>query len=91
MTNRVTEKQIQTLIDRLNDCTGNDREPYGSNGPNAGTYYLSMAYGGYRLDQIAKGGGSNVISSDGYGTKRQLQTFLYGMLNGLETSEMCND
>lgn len=44
-----------------------------------GGYVLSMAYGGYRLDQ-QDGDGYRTISCDGYGTKKQLYTFLRGML-----------
>lgn len=71
MTYRITQKDLQSQIDWLNEM--NKSQNYRDNGH----YTLSMAYGGYRLDQRT-GAGFSVISPNGHGTKRELDIFLSG-------------
>ena len=56
----------------------------------AGAYCLSGAYGGYKLEQYAKGGGIRSITS-GYVPKRELyalmQAYLAGMADEIERQE----
>ena len=82
---RITNKQLEALIDRLNTVR---KQPLASwtrsdKGlkANIGNYHIDSAYGGVRLVQhMNDGGGIDVISVDGFGTKRQLDSFLRGML-----------
>lgn len=97
MTNRITNADLERLLIAINKATGNALEPYANepwtdprtgmktnNKANVGTYYISGAYGGVKLVQICNEfGGERTVSSHGYGTKRQLYTFMQGMLNGL--------
>ncbi len=76
-TERIKESELQSLINRLNVKLNVKPET---------AYFLSMAYGGYRLEQN-DGTGCRTISHDGYGTKRQLYTFLVGMLEGITANQ----
>ena len=87
--NRITEKDLQNLCDRLNDEYGYEREPYSETNlygevaykANPRTYLISHQYGGVALHQMAKSGtGESDISGMGHVTKRELHTFLRGML-----------
>lgn len=74
MPQRITTKDLESLISRLN---GNKPITWDT----IGAYRLDQAYGGVKLVQVtSEGGGIREISCDGYGTKRQLYTFLMGML-----------
>jgi len=98
MTNRITKKQLEALIARINDALNVPQEPYAhdadgklvltANGrliANAGTIYLSGAYGGYRLEQMCKGGGSRDPLYSGYVSKRELYNVANAYLMGIET------
>ena len=84
--NRISHDNLQRCCDALNRHFGYDLEPHGSDDqghykPNANVYHISSAYGGVALDQMMpEGSGTRRISCDGFGTKRQLYTFLRGML-----------
>lgn len=85
MTDRITEKQLQGQIDLINKLTDNPVEHYGTDGANPGNFYLSMAYGGYKLEQVCSDGhGANDASPFGFDTKRVLHTFLAGVIRGLD-------
>ena len=96
MSNRITVKNLEYLVARINDALGVPQEPYqhdadgkairdehGRLTANAGTVYLGGAYGGYRFEQMCKGGGSRDLSSSGYCPKRELyeigQAYLMGI------------
>lgn len=74
MTQRIKESDLKSQIDLINTILGK--------GPkDIGRYRMDCAYGGYRLVKITSDGGAiDVISRDGFGTKRQLKTFLDGMI-----------
>ena len=74
---------LQNMVDRLNDMHGHPREPYDGTTcrPNASAYLISQQYGGVALHQMAETGtAERDISGVGHGTKRELHTFLRGML-----------
>ena len=82
-------KDLENLCDRINDKHGRAREPYSETTlygqkaykANSRTYLISQEYGGFALNQMAKSGtAERTISCDGHGTKRELYTFLRGML-----------
>jgi hypothetical protein len=74
MSNRITEKDLEWLLKAIN------ARMIERDGTGAQQYQLGFAYGGCKLE--TKGGGRSV-SHDGYGTKRQLYTFMQGFLDGL--------
>ena len=85
MSTRVTNSQLQSLIDRLNETTGNSKDAYGEDGnANIGTYYIDKAYSGNKLVQIMnKGGGVVTPLYTGYVTKRELYDRVYAFLCGI--------
>lgn len=93
---RVTEKQLDNIIERLNVATNNPTT-YGVREDNSfkcniGHYKLSAAYGGYQLQQIMnEGGGANVVSRNGYTTKRDLFCQIEMLLNGVEINKLTGD
>ncbi len=93
---QITVKQLESLVERINDALGVPQTPYkedtdgkairGENGSliaNAGTCYLTGAYGGYRIEQMCKGGGSRDLLSIGYDTKRNVWNMAQAYLSGL--------
>lgn len=86
---RITDKHLDGMVNRLNELTGNPVTSYtkvdGKLKANIGNYHLSEAYGGVELHQMDnESGGVNVISRNGYGTKRQLYDFLTAFIAGIE-------
>jgi hypothetical protein len=76
MTNRITQADLESLVKEINFKT------LGIESPTHGTpesFELQYAYGGVKLVQRGDSGGYRDVSCDGYGTKKQLYTFLRGM------------
>ena len=93
MTTRITQKQLENAIARLNRNTGQIPEPYtrdeeGNFKANVGTYTLDQAYGGSRLVRIANEHGAiTVISNSGFTTKRNLYNEVQTLNTALENRE----
>lgn len=90
--NRITEKQLQTVVDRLNRITGSPLEPYAKTGDKyaaqIGCYHLSHAYGGVCLHRMYnEGGGVTSPLSTGHITKRELMGLLHAYINGIESQQ----
>ena len=81
MKQRITLVELNQMVDKLNLATNSPRT-YSTLinkkfNIHVGHYSVGGAYGGYRLERTATTSGAvDVISQDGYGTKRQLHTFL---------------
>jgi hypothetical protein len=85
--NRVTEKQLQAIVDRLNRITNSPMEPYIEREAQIGNYHLSHAYGGVCLHRMFnEGGGVSSPLSTGHISKRELMGLLYAFINGIETA-----
>lgn len=93
---QITEKQLQHLINIINDLTGSPKETWqkidGKTVANIGNYYLDGAYSGWKLERIiTKGGGAEEPLGGGYYTKRELyyklSSFISGIRTGLETCQ----
>ena len=80
---RITEKHLSYLVDRINTETGSPMQPYGETGANVGNYHLSFAYGRVSLERMhnTSGGVALIIGS---GTKRELYNQMRAFLSGLE-------
>ena len=90
--NRITEKQLQAVVDRLNRITGSPLEPYakvgGAYAAQVGNYHLSHAYGGVCLHRMHnEGGGVSSPLSTGHVSKRELLGLLYAYVNGIESQQ----
>jgi hypothetical protein len=89
MRTRITEKQLQAIVDRINTVTGSPMTSYTRNGDkftaNIGNYHLSFAYGGVELDRmVSVGGGVTCPLGSGHVPKRELAEKLWAFLAGLE-------
>jgi hypothetical protein len=90
MTTRITEKQLQAVVDRLNRITGSPLEPYakvdGAYAAQVGNYHLSHAYGGVCLHRMHnESGGVSSPLSTGHVSKRELLGLLHAYINGIES------
>jgi len=82
--NRVTEKQLQAIVDRLNRITNSPMEPYVDGKAQIGNYHLSHAYGGVCLHRMSnEGGGVSSPLSTGHISKRELMGLLYAFISGI--------
>jgi len=86
---RVTKKDLEMVVARINKVTGNPENAYtrkdGTYQANPGCYHLSWAYGGVCLEQMSnKGGGVRTVLYTGYTTKRRLMDAMQAYLAGIE-------
>lgn len=91
MKTRITERDLENVCRRINQTTGNHTEAYtrdasGKYTANIGSYTLSAAYGGWKLEQIVSGGGVRTVSSGGYIPKRELYNQMQAFLSGIEAA-----
>jgi len=85
--NRVTEKQLEAIVDRINRITGSPPAPYIDGKAQIGNYHLSHAYGGVCLHRMYNaGGGVTSPLSTGHIPKRELAGLMYAFINGLEVT-----
>lgn len=90
MSDRITNKQLEHLVDRINELTGSPktawtRQPDGSLRANIGNYHISGAYGGVCLHRMMNdGGGVTTPLSYGHIPKRELYDQLRAFIAGLE-------
>ena len=89
--NRITDKQLQAVIDRINRLTGSPEEyaqPHQAGVPffsNVNNYHLSKAYGGVQLCRVCNTrGGISDVFSNGHIPKRELLSLMYAYIKGLE-------
>ena len=85
---RITQKDLDILVQRINEATGNPVSSYRRVNDklvgNPCNYHLDYAYGGVKLVQMCSDGhGCSNISTDGFGTKRQLYSWMRAYLSGL--------
>jgi hypothetical protein len=92
---RTTQKDIKNLLDRLNDLTGHEREPYGERtkdnkcNPNPGVYHTCRAYGGTQIVQMSSKPGCTGVSTivSGYQTAGKCYDELYAFYNGVRAGK----
>ena len=93
--NRITEKQLQCVVDRINTVTGNPLESWKQvtessgkrrNIAQVGHYHLDWAYGGVMLCQMMNTGGG-VVTITGRGTKRECYDQMHAFLRGIEATK----
>lgn len=91
MSDRVTEKQLQAIVNRINRetkspasaCAKDDSGHYKAQ---VGAYCLDNAYGGWSLARIVnEAGGQSDVLSCGKVPKRELASLMHAFLRGLET------
>ena len=93
---RITEKQLRSLVDHINKLTGNAPAPYTHNSTgihaNIGNYFLEYAYNGINLVRMcSEGGGISQPLGGGFHTKRELYEKLHAFILGIETGKELKD
>lgn len=93
MANRITDKDLQAVVDRINRTLKQPMKPYeqidGKLVEQIGNYHLDSAYGGVKLSRMAsEGGGIEDVLSCGFTTKRELYELMHAFLRGYEASEV---
>jgi len=92
MSNRVTDKDLQNIVDRLNRMTNSPAAPYAKDAAGVyvaqiGNYHLSHAYGGVSLHRMSNGsGGVSEPLMCGHVPKRELQSLLWAFIRGMEVA-----
>lgn len=91
---RITIKDLEVGIDRLNRTAGTPDTPYtktkdGKFKPNAGNYHLSGAYGGYQVTQMVESGGCCCPIGGGHVSKRECYETLHAFIKGIEAVQHC--
>lgn len=86
---RITEKQLEFLVQSINKLTNSPQEPYsridGKCSANVGNFHLYHAYGGVNMHRMSNtGGGVNTPVGMGTRTKRELYNDLQSFIRGLE-------
>ena len=86
---RVIIKNLDFLIDRLNDALGQEREPHSVNNEgklisNVGTFYIGKANGGYQVERIDNISGGCSVVVEYRGTARETYLVLRGILEGIQ-------
>lgn len=89
--NRITEKQLNLIVDRINKLTNSPNTAYTKTGneykANVGNYHLSGAYGGVSLHQmVGEDGGVRDVFGCGHIPKRDLFNLMHAFIHGLENS-----
>ena len=89
---RITEKNLQAMVDRLNRLTNSPLEPYAKVGDKyiaqIGNYHLSHAYGGVSLERMSNdGGGVTQPFGCGHVSKRDLYNRMQAFLSGLDAGK----
>tara|TARA_R100001082_G_scaffold60183_1_gene33455 strand:+ start:98 stop:379 length:282 start_codon:yes stop_codon:yes gene_type:complete len=84
---RITNTNLQYKIDTINELLGYDKKPNkflnGKLKANVGTFYISKAYGGYRIEQICNEGGG-CIDISYRGTKKECYYWAKGIIEGIK-------
>ena len=90
MTYRISIRDLEGSVKRLNQLTGNPETPYtrgedGSFTANIGNYHLSQAYGGCMVQQmLTDGGGVTTPITCGHVPKRECYDTLRAFIDGYE-------
>jgi 2,4-dienoyl-CoA reductase-like NADH-dependent reductase (Old Yellow Enzyme family) len=89
MSNRITDKDLQAVVDRINRITNSPMTPYvkdasGKHKAQIGNYHLSHAYGGVALHRMHnEAGGVTTPINSGHVPKRELYNLMQAYINGL--------
>lgn len=87
---RITDKQLKAIVDRINRVTGSPMESWARDGDknkaNVGNYHISYSYGGVELDRMVnERGGVTCPLGSGHVPKRELANRMWAFLAGLES------
>lgn len=77
---RITMKHLEVTLSRINAKAGFDNAKWNT----VGSYQLSGAYGGWKLEQVLTAGGGIRSITYGYCSKRELLEQMRAFLSGME-------
>lgn len=85
---RITERDLESVVARINKMTGSPATPYtrdenGKFTANVGNFHLDAAYGGWALHRMETTGGGVEVILSGYVPKRELYEKMQAFLSGL--------
>lgn len=86
---RITEKDLKSVVDRINSMTCSPMEPYirqdGRAIAQVGNYHIEGAYGGWQLCRIVNENGAitNVFNC-GFVSKKEIYNLMQAFIYGLE-------
>lgn len=81
---RITEKELEAVVNRLNRITNSSLEPYIDGKAQIGNYHLSWAYGGVSLHRMHNEyGGVTTPLNCGHISKRELYNLMQAYISGL--------
>ena len=84
---RITDKRLENRVATLNKMLDRPATSWtrisGENKANIGNLHISHAYGGVSLHEMCNDGGGVNDLNGGHGTKRELDTFISGMMSVL--------
>ena len=89
---KITQKQLERLVDQLNQIAGENPNAYDmtkqpGNRANVGTYVLNGAYGGWQLARInSGGGGQSQPLGGGFESKRATYEKIRAFIRGIEAA-----
>ncbi len=89
MSDRITEKHLQGLVNYINELTNSPLEPWTRDEKgfraNIGNFHLDGAYGGVQLVRMCSdGGGITQPLGGGFVTKRELYNKMTVFIRGIE-------
>jgi hypothetical protein len=85
---RITTKQLEAVVERINRMTNSPLTPYSNGKPNAHCYHLDWAYGGVSLVRMAEvGTGISHPIGGGFFTKKELYFRMQAFICGLEAKK----
>ena len=94
MAERITDKHLQAVCDRINRITKSPMEPYvhdpvkGKHVAQVGNYHISHAYGGVCLHRMVNdAGGVSSVLGYGYVPKRELYERMRAFIAGIGAAE----
>ena len=84
MANRITDKNLQAVCDRINRLMGTPMDPYIDGKAQIGNYHLSHAYGGVTLHCMHnESGGVLEPLMTGHVPKRELYNQMFAFIAGI--------
>lgn len=87
MNSRITDSNLQAIVDRINRTTKSPLQPYAGGKSQVGNYHLDHAYGGVALYQMDnESGGCRDVLQCGHTTKRNLAELMHAFIRGLEAA-----
>ena len=92
MAQRITIRDLEGVVNRLNRITNNPLTPWRTNAngklrANIGNYHIDWAYGGCTLHQMQnEAGGVRDVVSIGYTSKKDLYHAIHAYISGISSN-----